>query len=735
MIRSRALRALLPYTLSFGILGAGLFGAGLLGVSGFGATAIAQDGPPQPPHTRVGEGHEPGAETTPARALPEFSKRRMMTDLRYLASPKLEGRGSGTVGGDKAARYLQSLLRSLRLQPKGGEHAPAAGPYLQPFDFTAGIRVADGTALALATPTASRALEVGKGFNPLGFSATGALDAEVVFCGYGISADEAGYDDYAGLDVTGKAVLVFDGIPGAGDNAEALRSELIRFGALRMKAMVARDHGAAALIVTARTKAADDPSLISIKGNTTKGDAGTFVIDLRRTEAAWLYERGAAGDGPKTLAAAQDAIDASGAPASRALGLVRLKGAIELKKDRRETFNVLALVPGTDPTLRGEVIVIGAHYDHLGFGESGGSLATTPGVHHGADDNASGTALVVEIARKLVQQPLRRSVLVALWSGEELGLLGSAHFVRTEPTVPMDSIVACINLDMVGRMREQRLTVGGMGTAEEWPAVLDRASEGLTLSISRGQDGFGPSDHSSFYGGKVPVFFLFTGAHEDYHTPTDTPEKINADGMVQIAELAWKLLDEVGNSAARPTYKETGSDPHAGGQTLRGPSVYLGTIPDYADTDGPGVRLAGVRPESPADRAGMEGGDRVVRFAGKAVNDIQDYTYALFSRKIGEEVEIIVLRGEAHERLVLTAIMGRKGGKPKSAHGEAPKGDGIHGGAAEGTPSHGDAPHGEAKPPKHGTPHHGAPLPPAHGKSPHGAHPPAKPKAKRTATF
>jgi hypothetical protein len=650
----------------------------------------------------AGEPREEGAAEAPAVTAPDISPERLGEDVRALSAPDMAGRPAGGSGGADAARYLAQRIASAGAAPLGDE-APGATvgrQYAQAFEFTAGVDTGGACALALGLADGVTTLRLDEDYRPLGFSSTGEARSDVVFCGYGITANSQGWDDYAGVDVEGRIVVVLDGLPGGGREGTPLGSSLVRYGQVRYKAMNAREHGAAGMLVVASEKGdgGEDPQLVGLSRRASQGDAGIVCADLRRSIVTGWKSTGGA-----TIGELQERIDESGAPASGELEAVTAHIRVELVKERRGTENVLAWLEGSDPALRDEVIVIGAHYDHLGDGSLGGSLSEVPGIHHGADDNASGCAAVLEVARQLARSEARprRSVLFAFFGAEELGLLGSAHYVKN-PVVPLERTVAMLNLDMVGRMKGRNLSVGGVGTAGQWPALVEAAGEGLDIAMTLDQEGFGPSDHSSFYGKEIPVLFLFTGAHEDYHKPSDTFDKVNVDGLALVTRLAYEIVREIDALDARPTYEKTKGSAHGGQLPGRGPSVYLGTIPDYAESEIEGLRIQGVRDGSPAAKAGLQAGDVVVRFDGKDVRDVYDYTYALFAKKPGEVVEIVVLRDG--ERVTCTATMGRKGGaKPKN-------GEGAH------------APHPTDK----------SPHPPAHGEQPRHpelpeGHPPVEP--------
>ena len=321
------------------------------------------------------------------------------------------------------------------------------------------------------------------------------------------------------------------------------------------------------------------------------------------------------------------------------------------------TQNVFALIPGRDPALRGEYIVIGAHFDHLGASTDGALDPDARGVRRGADDNASGTAAVLTLAAHFARQPARRSILVANFSGEEQGLLGSSYFVEHTP-VPIDSVAAMLNFDMVGRLRNDKLLVFGVATATEWPSIVDAANTQPKLAIAAQGDGFGPSDHSSFYAKNIPVLHFFTDQHEDYHKVSDVPELINAGGEVRVVALAERIARDVADRPTRLTFiRATVSQTSS---TRTGSGVYLGSIPDMAGGDTPGLRLSGVTAGSPADVGGLKAGDVIVELDGKPIKDLYTYSDALYAHKPGDEVTIVVLRDG--QRLTRRVTLGKRGG-------------------------------------------------------------------------
>lgn len=320
------------------------------------------------------------------------------------------------------------------------------------------------------------------------------------------------------------------------------------------------------------------------------------------------------------------------------------------------TQNVVAILPGRDPAVAGQYIVVGAHFDHLGASTEGALDADLrEAVRRGADDNASGTAAVMELARLFAASPARRSIVFANFSGEEAGLLGSAYFVEHSP-VPLDSVNAMVNFDMVGRLRNDRLIIYGVATATEMPQILERANATDPLKIAAQGDGFGPSDHSSFYAKNIPVLHFFTDIHDEYHRATDVPEKINAVGEARVVAMAERVIRDIADRPGRLSYVRVAA-PAASNN--RGSDVYLGSIPDMAASDAPGLRLTGVRAGSPADSAGMKPGDVIVEFDGKPVKDLYQYSDALYAKKPGDEVMVVVLRDR--QRMTLKVKLGKRG--------------------------------------------------------------------------
>ncbi|MBI3892184.1 MAG: M28 family peptidase [Candidatus Wallbacteria bacterium] len=569
------------------------------------------------------------------------SPAQIRADIEFLASDECQGRGVGSPGIERAQKYIAAALQRSGVRPLGD-----AGTWFQKFEVTVGVRVEPSTRLTCA---GQPEFLPGADFQPLALSGSGSVAAApVVFAGYGVSAPELHYDDYAGLDVKGKVVLAIAHDPRELDQKSPFRAPAaFRYTENRYKAIAAREHGAAALVIVndawRHPKDADTP--IAFDGGHAVSPAGLPVASVTaRLADKLLAPLGASSAGLGTK------LDANLTPGSRAVSGATLSVTIALKEVRGAAANVVGILPGSDTKLAGEAVAIGAHHDHLGLG---GVYSLSPSaagsIHHGADDNASGAAGVLALARRFGNASPRpaRSLVFVTFTAEELGLLGSAHFVKNSP-VPLSNIVAMLNMDMIGRLREGKVTVQGVETAAEFKQALESAATGSKLKLTFSGDGYGPSDQTSFYAKDRPVLFFFTGPHTDYHRPTDTADKINANGEAQVLEAIGKVVATLAAGKA-PTFaraKSAGSGSHrTGGQnTGRGYGPYFGSIPDFSEFKG-GVLLSGVRPGSPAEKAGVRGADAIVKFGGVTIGNLEDFTYALQTHRPGDQVEVEVLRG------------------------------------------------------------------------------------------
>ncbi|MGE0160204.1 MAG: M28 family peptidase [Gemmatimonadales bacterium] len=541
----------------------------------------------------------------------------MLAHVRYLADDALEGRAVGSQGERCAADYLVSQFAALGLEPAGPE-----GSWFQPFTIRKGAELGPGNRLTIG----GRSYVSGRDWTPLGFSASATLERELVYGGHLLSNPGDPSDEFARLDISDKIVIVEWGDPddphGAGVRGDP-----------HFKATVAAGRDAAGILILA-----------------------PVGLALPTPDAEM---RAALGIPVGVIAA-----DAAAAVREALIGGATARLQTDVRATSAEARNVVARLPGASPTLRNEYVIVGAHYDHLGHGGEGSLAPGDTSIHNGADDNASGTAALVDIARRLSAGPRPdRSVLFIAFTGEERGLWGSAYFVR-EPTIDLDRAVAMLNLDMVGRVVDNGLTVMGFGTAAEWDEIVDRANSELArpFDIAKAPDGYGPSDHSSFYGEGIPVLHFLSNLHEDYHRPSDDWQKINVDGLERVSELTTRVAARLATGGAdavvmtpiqqpEPSRAAPAQSSSSGG----GYGPYLGTVPDMTPRDF-GLRLTGVREGSPAAIAGLRPGDVVVEFAGKPIADIYAYTYALQAQQPGDAVVIVVERDG--ERVSVTATLG-----------------------------------------------------------------------------
>jgi hypothetical protein len=569
-----------------------------------------------------------------AESVPEAS--RLLGWVRDLSEPAMDGRAAGTPGADRAAAYVAREFQRLGLRPAGD-----AGGFLQRFEVLTSVRLAPGALLEVTAPGApARVFSGEEAFLPFAFSEDGDVFAEVVFAGHGITAPPVGYDDYAGLDVRGKAVLVMTGEPRETDPQGPFRpAQHFHYTELRHKVLNAREHGAAAVIVVERPGRED--RLTPLRGTTPSW--GIVAISARRAVADALL-----GPAGVDLAALSSRIDRAGAPVSRAAAGARARIRVVLARERGTATNVVGLLPGADSRLGAEAVVVGAHYDHLGRG-SPFSLAPERGdaIHPGADDNASGTAALLGLAEALTRDPRpRRSVVLIAFGAEELGLLGSGHYVR-HPAVPIERTVAMVNLDSVGRLRDGQLHVMGVDTGDGLRTLVEQAAQGLPAKAALRGDGVGPSDHTAFLNRERPVVFFYTGPHADYHRPSDTWDKIDAEGLRTVTTVAYRVVRALADRDQRPAFVRVPGGPPRTGTGGTGYGPYFGAVPDFGEAPQPGVRLGGVRPGSPADRAGLQAGDVIVRFAGVSVRTLDDLVFALRSRRAGEAIEVTYVRDGA----------------------------------------------------------------------------------------
>ena len=612
----------------------------------------------------------------PAQETPngQASQERLKADVTFLAADAQEGRGVGTKGIEASADHIAAAFAAAGLKP-----APGADGYFQPFTIQGDAKLVGESALAFRVGDRAIAVER-QDFAPLAIGSAAKLDGvPVVFAGYGITANDPAlgldYDDYKGIDARGKVVLVLRREPQMDDEKSPFAGkETTAYAAFNHKLTNAYQHGAAGVLFV--------NDLAGLKGFEDRllgfGGAGTdlnspipFVMVARKVADGLLAAAGAPG-----LEATERGIDADLKPRSRELPGATATVVAGIERAGLKAKNVIGVLEGVGPT-KDETIVVGGHYDHLGHGGllSGSLAPLSRDIHNGADDNASGTAMVMELARRLASraEPLPRRVVFIAFSGEEKGLLGSRYYA-SHPLFPLDKTVMMVNFDMVGRLSDKdELTVVGVGSSPGLETLVDAqgSTAGFKIKKVKGvSDGFGGSDHESFYDKRVPVLFPFTGLHTEYHRPSDDTERINFAGMRRIADFGEAILVDLARRPDRPTFVASAApkNPHGAGMPAGGGAdpgrvgirASLGTVPDYA-AEGTGVKLADVRAGSPAEKAGLKGGDTIVGFAGKPVATIYDYTDGLNRSKPGDQVDVTVKRDG--QELTFKVTLGSRSGQ------------------------------------------------------------------------
>jgi Zn-dependent M28 family amino/carboxypeptidase len=568
------------------------------------------------------------------RLAGQTDAQRYLNDVKALSAPEMEGRGAGTKGIERAAHLIEQRYKSLGLQPAG------TNGYFQPFTVITGAELKGKNDLHVQQSGSRTELKLNQDFVPFSFSTSGSVNGPVVFAGYGASAPEFGYDDYADLDVKDKVVLLLRYEP-SGFAEKSGHTGLTQHSQLVTKAINARNHGAKAVVLVNGKLGQGEEDLLTRFGSVSGPvDSGVVLVQVKNSEAdRWFQAAG------KSLAAVQEQINSATKPASFAFPEdLQLALNVSVEHVHATVNNVLAYLPGTTD----EYIILGAHYDHLGRGNFDSLAPSQIGqIHPGADDNASGTAGVLELARELAllkgkPGKLRRGILFMNFAGEELGLLGSAEWVA-HPTKPLDKAVAMLNMDMIGRIHDDKIYIGGVGTGSSFAELLKGTEAKTHLNIDYSAGGYASSDHTSFVAKKIPVLFFFSGLHSDYHKPSDTWEKINADAAIRLLNLVSDVTQELAHTD-RPEFKvvkeETPSGTTGGGG---GYGPYFGSIPDFGQTEN-GVKFSDVKPGSPAAKAGLKAGDVLVQFGDKPIKNLYDFTDALRRSKVGDLVEVEVLR-------------------------------------------------------------------------------------------
>jgi hypothetical protein len=606
-------------------------------------------------------------EASPVNALEErtgvlpfdpITRIELLQHVKTLAGDPMAGRRTGELGAERAADYIEAEFRRAGLRP-GGD----SGSYRQQFEARTGARMGDRNRLTLHTGGRRWELSSDRDWRPLGFSASthGRIEARVVFCGYGITAEHPTYDDFAGQDVRGRVVLLLPLEPAASDSTSPFAGTVLTAHAdLRRKVANAHEHGAAAVLVLTDDAATPGDAR---SGFDSEASVGSVALPAAQVRTAALQSALTTLDLDLDLIA--ERIDSSLHPASFPLDLTA-ELEVDVEPITAEATNVVGILPGSDPSLRGEAIVVGAHYDHLGRG-----MVKSPDgepveeIMNGADDNASGVAALIEVAAAIRTDPIlpSRTLVFVAFTGEELGLLGSQHYVES-PAVPLARTRAMINMDTIGRGPEGRVFVAGAATSPVLKAALVEESAADFLTVAYDDEVLGASDQAPFRSRGIPVLFFFTPAHADYHRPTDDWEKIDFHYLERIARLVDRVACRLAASGEPIPFQEAAhpAEGHDRGDLAasygtRGYGPYLGTVPDFG-SPGEGVRLAAVREGSPAAAAGLKDGDVIIGWDGREIRTLGDYAQALRSQRPGDSIQLTLLRQGAAVRAV--AVLGER---------------------------------------------------------------------------
>jgi len=565
----------------------------------------------------------------------EITTSELQDHLKFLSSDSLKGRETGKEGDSLAAIYIKDRLVESGLVPLSGDG-------FQRYEVTDKVIAGEKNFLSVN----DEKFNISTDFTPLSFSGNSGLKNEVAFAGYGfnINNDSLKWNDYEKIDVKGKWVLILRGDP----EPEKSVSGFIPFSNDRDKALLAKDMGASGVLMVSGPANDQEDSFESLSSGGYSVEIP--VLRIKRSVSDKILKKANI-----TTADLEMRINRTKKPASIKTDAIIYAGS-EIIRKNSGTRNVIMLLPGEDELLKKEYIIIGAHFDHLGMGGPGSSSRAldTIAVHHGADDNASGVGEMIELAEKfsLTKGSHKRSIVFAAFSGEESGLLGSKYFTEN-PAIDLTKVDAMINLDMVGRLTDSSsLQVGGVGTAEGLKELVKSLSDTAKIKLAFSDEGYGPSDHSSFYGKNIPVLFFSTGAHLDYHTPSDTWDKINYAGMVGISDLVFSIAENLATSSGKLVFKEAGPKIEYN-RAVRRKGVTLGIMPDFAGNVKNGLRADFVTPGKPAALGGMKKGDIITSINGKTVNNIQDYMYRMGQLKHGQTISVEVLRTGKKEVLLI----------------------------------------------------------------------------------
>lgn len=558
----------------------------------------------------------------------EITSQEIISHIRYLSSDELQGRKAGTQGANIAAKYIAEEFSKAGLKPLGDQ-----GTYFQKFPVLYGMKIGDANSLALEYGKRRESIRIGEDYIPISFSSTGETTGDLVFAGYGISAPELNYDDYERIDIKDKIVLVLRFTP----ESNVKDSPFYKYAPLRYKAINARKKGAKGIIFMTPSSVEEEAELGGLRFDPSFTDSGIQAVVLRRDIGKTILSYADRDLKSLELALSNKKNSSFNVPETT----VYLQ--TDLIAERSYTTNVIGLLEGSNPDHKREVIVIGAHYDHIGLGGNTsrhGDEKKGDKIYNGADDNASGVSGLLELAEYFSheKESLDSSLLFVAFSAEELGILGSSYYVKN-PKIPLENAKAMINMDMIGRLKNNELTVFGVGSSPAWQGLINDVNSGVGLVLKLRDSGIAPSDQTVFYTKNIPVLHFFTGIHSDYHAPSDEWQKINPEGEEKVLMLISDLILELNGSLDMIAFSKVKGEE----KSPSGFNVYLGTIPDYSENPD-GVRLMGVRGGSPAEKAGLKDGDVIIEFSGERITNIYDYVVALGEAQAGIKTDIMIKR-------------------------------------------------------------------------------------------
>ncbi len=563
--------------------------------------------------------------------------------IKYLASDSLEGRKPGEIGNELAAKFIANEFQSFGLKKINNS-------YFQNFEYVSGVKPESETSLQIKIGSEEKTFILDSNFRPMGFSDDVNINGKLVFVGYGISSSKINYDDYKNLNVKGKIVIALRYSPITNDTTE--KKEFKRVESLYNKARIAKEKGAIGIIFLTGPIDDEVPKLLRLRYNNDEGTQSIVAISMKWNDIDEILQS----DG-KNLRQIQKEINDTKTPNSFEIEDVEVSINVKLKKIKTQTKNVIGILEGNDIDLKNEYIVIGAHFDHLGFGGEGSS-STKPesvGVHNGADDNASGTSGMLALSKIFSEtNQNKRSIIFMGFSAEEVGLLGSSYYTKN-PLISLDKTIAMINLDMIGRLRGDSLYVYGTGTSSNFDSLVDAINSNYKFTLKKTRDGFGPSDHSSFYAKDIPVLFFFTGLHDDYHNINDDWEKINFNGEEKVLNYVYEIANSIQQNP-KPIFTKVITEEKIIGDS-RGNKASLGIIPSFGE-EIKGAKISGTKPNSSAEIAGLKKDDIIIFFDGKEVNNLMDLTMYLGDKNPNDEVEIVVLRNNG--KFAIKAKLGKR---------------------------------------------------------------------------